>query len=111
MGLTCMCGFVLLGEWAGRTLFDSPLAGHFIRTLGFVCPFMYLDTTLSSILQGLGMAGQIFVMNVACMCLRLAFVFLLIPKIGITGYLWGVLASQLLLSILYLCCLLRFLLK
>lgn len=111
MGFACMCGFVLLGNWAGRTLFHSPLAGYFIRTLGFVCPFLYLDTTLSSILQGLGMAGHIFVMNVICMFLRLSFVLLLIPHIGITGYLWGLLASQLLLSVLYLTCLFRFLRK
>lgn len=111
MGLVCMCGFVLIGDWAGRTLFHSPLAGHFITTLGFVCPFLYLDTTLSSILQGLGMAAHIFVMNVICLLLRLAFVFFLIPKVGITGYLWGLLASQLLLSVLYLICLYRFLRK
>ena len=108
LGLVCMCGFVLIGDWAGRTLFDSALAGHFITTLGFICPFMYLDTTLSSILQGLGMAGHIFVMNVICLLLRLSFVFVLIPQVGITGYLWGLLASQLLLSVLYLICLYRF---
>ena len=44
----------------GTELFHSELAGHFIVTLGFICPFLYLDTTLSSILQGLGMAGRIF---------------------------------------------------
>ena len=108
MGFVCMCSFVFLGKWAGVTLFDSALAGHFITTLGFICPFLYLDTTLSSILQGLGMAGQIFIMNVICLLVRLGFVFLAIPHVGITGYLWGILASQLLQSLLYLLCLHRF---
>lgn len=108
MGICCMLVFVLLGDWAGRTMFDSALAGHFISTLGFICPFMYLDTTLSSILQGLGLAGHIFAMNVSCLLLRLLFVFFFVPRIGITGYLWGILASQLLLSLLYLICLYRF---
>ena len=111
MGGCCMACFVLFGRWAGTTLFDSPLAGYFITTLGFICPFLYLDTTLSSILQGLGMAGHIFVMNVACLLIRLAFVFLTIPRFGITGYLWGLLASQLTLGLLYLACLNRFLAK
>lgn len=102
MGVFCMTGFLLLGRWAGTTLFDSPLAGHFITTLGFICPFLYLDTTLSSILQGLGKAGHIFVMNVICLLIRLAFVFLAVPRFGITGYLWGLLASQLILGVLYL---------
>ncbi len=111
LGGCCMICFVLLGRWAGATLFGSPLAGYFITTLGFICPFLYLDTTLSSILQGLGMAGHIFVMNVFCLLLRLCFVFLAIPHFGITGYLWGLLASQLTLGILYLGCLSRFLKK
>ena len=78
-------------------------------TLGFICPFLYLDTTLSSILQGLGMAGHIFVMNVLSLLIRLGFVFLAVPAYGITGYLWGILASQLTQSVLYLLCLNRFL--
>lgn len=108
LGFFCMGIFVLLGNWMGMTLFDSALAGHFITTLGFICPFIYLDTTLSSILQGLGLAGQIFAMNVVCLLLRLIFVFRVVPYVGITGYLWGILASQLLLSFLYLLCLRRF---
>lgn len=111
MGFCCMIGFLLLGNWAGCTLFKSPLAGYFITTLGFICPFLYLDTTLSSILQGLGKAGQIFFMNVVCLLMRLAFVFLAIPRFGIRGYLWGLLASQLTLGVLYLVCLYRFLKK
>ena len=111
MGFCCMAGFLLLGNWAGCTLFKSPLAGYFITTLGFICPFLYLDTTLSSILQGLGKAGQIFFMNVVCLLIRLAFVFFAIPRFGIRGYLWGLLASQLILGVLYLVCLYRFLKK
>jgi len=111
MGFCCMAGFLLLGNWAGTTLFNSPLAGYFITALGFICPFLYLDTTLSSILQGLGKAGQIFVMNVICLLIRLGFVFLAIPRFGISGYLWGLLASQLTLGVLYLTCLHRFLRK
>ena len=108
MGFGCLCIFVLLGQWAGTTLFHSPLAGYFISTLGFICPFLYLDTTLSSILQGLGMAGHIFAMNVICLLIRLAFVFWAVPRFGIPGYLWGLLASQLILGALYLICLWRF---
>lgn len=111
MGGCCMICFVFWGRWAGTNLFNSPLSGYFITTLGFICPFLYLDTTLSSILQGLGLAGHIFVMNVACLLIRLGFVFLAVPRFGITGYLWGLLASQLTLGLLYLGCLYRFLKK
>lgn len=108
LGIACMCCFGFLGKILGNLLFDSALAGHFITTLGFICPFIYLDTTLSSILQGLGMAGRIFLMNALCLVVRLVFIFTTVPTIGITGYLWGLLASQLLLCILYLFCLYHF---
>lgn len=109
LGFVCMSSFFLLGDLMGRTLFDSPLAGHFITTLSFLCPFLYLDATLSSILQGLGKVGTIFVMNVIALLLRLVFVFVAIPAFGITGYLWGMLTGQIVLSLLYLLCLRHFL--
>lgn len=111
MGLACMCVFAFFGNLMGTLLFNSPLAGHFITTLGFICPFLYLDTTLSSILQGLGKAGSIFIMNVICLLVRLIFIFTAVPYVGISGYLWGILCSQLLQSILYLFCLYGFLRK
>lgn len=111
MGIGCLIIFVSFGDWMGSTLFDSPLAGYFIKTLGFLCPFLYLDTTLSSILQGLGQAGKLFIMNVISLLVRLAFVFLVVPHFGITGYLWGLLAGQIITGILYLSCLGHFLTK
>lgn len=108
MGLACMSVFVIFGNSMGTLLFDSTLAGHFITTLGFICPFMYLDSTLSSILQGLGKAGSLFVMNILSLLLRLIFVFVAIPAVGISGYLWGILAGQMLQSLLYLSSLYRF---
>lgn len=109
LGIACMSAFFLLGNFLGTQVFNSPLAGHFIQTLSFLCPFLYLDATLSSILQGLGKVGTIFCMNVLALLLRLAFVFVAIPAFGITGYLWGMLASQIFLSIMYLFCLTNFL--
>lgn len=108
MGFACMVVFTALGPWLGSFLFDSPLAGRCIRTLGFICPFLYLDTTLSSILQGLGKAGAIFFINISSLLVRLAFVYFAIPIYGIKGYLWGMLAGQLLLSALCLLCLYRY---
>ena len=108
MGFSCLCCFLFLGKWMGSELFHSELAGHFIVNLGFICPFLYLDTTLSGILQGLGMAGRIFLSNVICLLLRLAFVFFAIPVVGMQGYLWGILVSQLALAGLYFYFLYRF---
>lgn len=94
LGIACMTVFLLGGRPAGTYLFDSPLAGNFILTLSFLCPFLYLSSTLSSIINGLGKPGIVFCTNVTALLLRLLFVFYTIPRVGITGYLWGLLASQ-----------------
>lgn len=111
LGVFCMAVFLLGGRPVGTLLFHSPLAGHFIITLSFICPFMYLSATLSSVINGLGKAGVVFFANVAALLLRLAFVFLTVPHAGITGYLWGLLASQFCTAgiyIIYLRCRRRF---
>lgn len=107
LGFSCMAFFLLSGRFIGQTLYRSPLAGHFIRTLSLICPFLYLDTTLSSILQGLGMASRLFLINVTSLLVRLLFVLMIVPRIGIQGYLYGLLVSQLLQCALYLGCLWR----
>ena len=108
MGFFFLGIFVILGPFLGRTMFHSVLAGQCIRTLGWICPFLYLDVTLSSILQGLGKAGAIFAVNVLSLMMRLAFVYLAVPIFGIRGWLWGMLAGQLLLTVLYGICLRKF---
>lgn len=94
-GIFCTLVFLLLGRSAGTILFDSKLAGHFILTLSFICPFLYISSTMSSILHGLGKTGVTFILNVAALGIRLLFVFFFVPLFGIEGYLWGLLVSHL----------------
>ncbi len=94
IGAVCNLGFLLLGRPVGILLFNSELAGKFICSLSFLCPFLYLCTTLTSILHGLGKAGSVFVINVSSLLIRLAFVFFLLPKYGINIYIAGMLISQ-----------------
>ena len=100
LGFGCTAMFLLLGRPAGRLLFHSELAGSFILTLSFICPFMYIASTLNSILNGLGKTAQTFLFSVVSLLLRLLFVFIAIPVHGIKGYLWGTLASQMLQTLL-----------
>ena len=100
LGFACTVMFLLLGRTAGRILFHSELAGSFILTLSFICPFMYIASTLNSILNGLGKTAQTFLYSVVSLLFRLLFVFAAIPTYGIKGYLWGMLASQMLQTLL-----------
>jgi stage V sporulation protein B len=56
--------FLLCGRFLGGFLFQSELAGIYITALSFICPFLYLNNTLSAILQGMGKVVILFVVNV-----------------------------------------------
>lgn len=99
LGCLCMGIFLSCGNFMGSFLFHSELAGQFIRTLSFICPFLYLNTTLFSILNGLGKTGHTFLLNMFSLLIRMAFVFFAIPVFGIKGFLWGMLAGQLMMTL------------
>lgn len=98
MGIFFLLLFFLTGNFIGSLLFHSDLAGQFLQKLCFLCPFLYLNTTLLSILNGLGRTGQTFLFNMLSLLLRMAFVFFAIPLQGISGYFFGMLAGQLFLT-------------
>lgn len=100
LGLCCCLGFLLLGPFIGLTLFDSKMAGQFIITLAWICPFLYTNSALLSIINGFGKTSQTFLINTMGLSVRIAGVFFGIPAFGIQGYLWGLLASQLIISAL-----------
>lgn len=101
-GLFCGMIFFMCSDFIGTFLFQEPLAGVYIRTLCLLCPFLYVNHIFSSILQGLGQPFTIFFINATSLCIRLGFVFFLIPILGIQGYLIGILISQLYANILYI---------
>lgn len=109
LGFLCLGFFLFFGPALGSLVFHQERAGSYLRTLGFMCPFLYMNSTLTSILHGLGQTIRSFFYSVASLLVRLAFVFFCIPAVGIKGYLWALLASQILLSLLQLFALRRYL--
>jgi stage V sporulation protein B len=94
--------FYLYGLPIGTFFFHSQEAGVFISILSWLCPFMYLGATLTSILNGLGLTKITFFVNVGTAISRVAAIALLVPVFGIKGYLWGLLASHILTAALLL---------
>lgn len=100
--------FFYYGPKLGLYIFHNSAAGLFIRILSFICPFLYLDATLSSILHGLGKTGLCFINNALGVSLRILMVLFAVPSHGIQGYLWGLLASELVCAALDLTALHRY---
>lgn len=100
LGFLCTFGFLATGDFIGNVVFCNSLAGTFIVTMSWMCPFLYLNTTLSSILNGLGHANITFFFNLLGSIIRIIFVIFVIPMIGLKGYLYGLFVSQILFSAL-----------
>ena len=100
LGFISTAGFLVTGNFLGNFLFKNALAGTFIATLGWLCPFLYLSSTLSSILHGLGHPGITVELNLISCTIRILFVLLAVPVWGIKSYLWGILASQAVVALL-----------
>lgn len=102
MGILCIGIFTLFGEPLGLSVFHDKNAGRYIQILAWLCPFLYLATTMGSILNGLGRTRTTFTQNTAALLLRIGFVLFGIPQFGIWAYLCGMLASELLLALMHL---------
>ena len=93
--------FPVLWKIYGDFLFHSTTAGTYIRTMSFICPFLYLNTTLTSVLNGLGRSD---LSDTQCSQPMYpgSFCTLAIPIFGIRGYLYGILFSELILTVLHI---------
>lgn len=101
MGILCIGVFTHFGNALGTTVFQNEDAGSFIAILAWLCPFLYLATTMGSVLNGLGKTTVTFFHHLITLLIRLAFVFFGIPIWGIHACLWGMLVSEVLLTLLH----------
>ncbi len=86
--------FIIFGRDLGNTIFHNEQAGSYLMILAWLCPFIYLTTTLSSIINGLGKAHITFINSIISSVAKIILVAMLIPPYGIRGYLIALLIGQ-----------------
>ena len=94
LGLVCTAFFLVAGDFLGNTVFHEPQAGQYIQILAWLCPFMYLSSTLGSILNGLGKVYQTFAISVVSLVIKISCLMLLVPQYGMPAYFFTLLVSQ-----------------
>lgn len=94
LGILCLIFFFVFSDMIGTNLFHNEEVGSFLRVMAWLCPFLYMNTTLLSILNGLGKPMSTFTINCIGLIIRIASILIFIPVVGIHGYLWGMLLSQ-----------------
>lgn len=101
LGVLTSSLFLNFGTEIGQFIFHSENAGKLLTVMAFLCPFLYVTTTLSSIINGLGKTGITFMFTVIGLVVRILCLILVAPFYGIYGYLLGMLISQILICLLH----------
>ncbi len=91
--------FFFFGEELGVVVFHEEKAGIYLACLSFLCPILYVSTTLSSILNGLDKMNLTFLSSVLGLTLRVILFGALIPRLSVYGYFVSLLVSQLLMTL------------
>lgn len=96
IGMFSSLFLLFLGKWAGQFLFQSITAGELLFQFALLCPFIYLSTCLSSIMNGFGLTGRNLLYSIVSIAIRILCILTLVPSIGLAGYMWGMMISYLL---------------
>ncbi len=80
----------------GLLIYKNSETAHYIRLLAPLIPVMYIDSAVDAILKGSGHHVYSMNVNIADTLTACLFAVLLIPKIGITGYVISIYATEIL---------------
>lgn len=96
----------LSGE-LGEVLYNSSEVAHFIKLLAPLIPIMYIDTATDALLKGLG--EQVYSMNINIIdaLISVILVWILVPHMGINGYLVTIYVTEIFNAAFSICRLLK----
>ena len=85
-GLTCGGLLYLLSEPLCLSLYGSTEAARQLRLYAFLAPMLYCDAMTDAMTKGLGQQTACVRYNIFTSALDVIFLYLLLPKYGMTGY-------------------------
>lgn len=91
------CGLeFLLAEPLCMALYGSRDAGTHLQAYALLIPFLYCDAITDAMTKGLGQQKACVRYNILTSSMDVIFLYLLLPKYGMTGYYWSFLMTHLL---------------
>ena len=99
-GMAATVFFLLFGNICASLFFHNELAGRYLTVMSFLCPFLYLNMTYSSILNGLGKPHMTFVITVVCTLIKILSLMFFVPRYGMIAYIAASLIAEALLCVM-----------
>ena len=88
--------FVAFGAPLAEFVYRDAAVGQYVRVLGFVAPFMYLESMVDGVLKGLGEQMATFRYSLVDSLFRITAIAVLLPRYGMAAFLGIMIASNLL---------------
>ncbi len=85
-GLICGSIFFVGGEKIGLLIYKNSDVGYLIKALSPIVPLMYLDSICDGILKGLDQQSFTFKTAVSDSAIRLILILIILPQMGIKGF-------------------------
>jgi stage V sporulation protein B len=108
IGIGATCIFIVFSKELGLVFYNQENVGDMLYSMAWICPFFYLQSTLSGILNGLGQQMVLFKNNIIGSLISIGFIYFLIPKLGLLGFIWSVIVSSVAVTLLHLGKVLKF---
>ena len=78
----------------GELLYHSQEAGSYIRQLAPLIPIMYVDSSVDAVLKGMGQQVYSMNVNIADALISVLMVWLLLPSMGLSGYILTIYVTE-----------------
>lgn len=106
-GVLVVAVFVAFPQEIAVAVYNDTQVALMIKIISYVCPFMYLNMVISSMLNALGEQMSSFKINIIESILKISIIYYFVPVYGFNAYLFALFLTTILNTILYLTRLLR----
>lgn len=83
-------------EQLGEVIYNNSSVGWYIKMLSPLVIFMYLDSTVDSMLRGLDKQIGVMICNIIDLVISIVFIYFVVPKLGVAGYIASIFLSTIL---------------
>lgn len=94
--------FVVLAQPIAMLLYQNMDAALYIQVLGPVLPFMYLEAITEGLLRGINKQASSLLYTLLDSAMRITLILLLVPRLGMQGFLYVMLVSNVFTSVMNL---------
>jgi len=106
-GILVVSVFVSFPNEIAMAVYNDSQVGLMLKLISYVCPFMYLNMVISSMLNALGEQMSSFKINIVESILKISIIYFLVPVYGFNAYLFALFLTTILNTVFYLARLLK----